>query len=56
MVFDDKTVDEVYLSIVAEVAKATAELRCAQRDLDQASTRLKFVLACIHHLRQRFEE
>ena len=56
MIFDDKTDSEIYASILAEVAKAVAELRCSQRDINQADVRLKFVLAAINHLQQRYEE
>lgn len=56
MIFDDKTDDELYASILAEAAKASAELRCAQRDINQADVRLKFILAAINHLQQRYED
>jgi hypothetical protein len=56
MMFEDKTTEELYLSIVAETAKAIHELKCARGDLNQADIRLKFVLAAIHHLQQRLEE
>jgi hypothetical protein len=55
MIFDDKTNDEIFRSIEAEVAKGLAELRCAKKDLEQAEVRMKFALATIHHLKQRFE-
>lgn len=55
MVFDDKTVVELMTSIEAEVAKASAELRCAKSDLAQAETRLKFVIAITHHLKSRLD-
>jgi uncharacterized membrane protein (DUF2068 family) len=56
MIFDDKTDDEIYASILAEAAKATAELRCARGDINQADVRLKFILAAINHLQKRYEE
>ncbi|MTV59059.1 hypothetical protein GM547_13500 [Streptococcus pneumoniae] len=55
MIFDDKTDDEIFRSIEAEVAKALNELRCAKNDLAQAETRMKFALATIHYLKKRFE-
>ena len=55
MIFDDKTDDEIFRSIEAELAKALAERRCAKKDLDQAEVRMKFALATIHHLKQRYE-
>jgi hypothetical protein len=56
MIFDNKTEEEIYASILAETAKTAAELRCARRDLNQADVRLKFILAAINHLQQRYEE
>ncbi len=56
MIFDDKTDKEIYASILAEAAKAVNELRCSQRDVNQADVRLKFILAAINHLQQRYEE
>lgn len=55
MLFDDKTEDEIYRSILAEAAKAVNELKCARGDLNQADVRLKFILAAINHLQQRYE-
>jgi hypothetical protein len=55
MIFDDKTDNEILRSIEGEVAKAISELRCAKKDLEQAEVRMKFALATIHHLKQRFE-
>jgi len=56
MIFDDKTNDELFRSIEAEVAKALSELRCAKKDLEQAEVRMKFALATIHYLKQRYED
>ena len=56
MIFDDKTDDELYRSILAETAKAVNEIRGGQRDLNQADMRLKFILAAINHLQQRYED
>ena len=53
MIFDTKTLAEIYDSIVAEVAKASAEVRCAKNDLAQAETRMKFVLATMHYLKSK---
>jgi hypothetical protein len=53
MIFDTKTIQEIYDSIVAEVAKASAEIRCAKNDLAQAETRMKFVLATMHYLKNK---
>jgi len=56
MIFDNKTNNEIFRSIEAEVAKALAELRCAKRDLEQAEVRMKFALATVHYLKQRYED
>ena len=56
MIFDNKTDDEIFRSIEAEVAKALSEIRCAKKDLEQADVRMKFALATIHHLKQRYED
>jgi hypothetical protein len=56
MIFDDKTNDEIFRSIEAEIAKALAELRCAKKDLEQAEVRMKFALATVHYLKQRYED
>lgn len=56
MIFDNKTDEELFASILAETAKAAAELRCARGDLNQVDVRLKFILAAINHLQQRYEE
>lgn len=56
MIFDDKTDEEIYASILAEAAKATKELKCARGDLNQVDVRLRFILAAINHLEQRYED
>ena len=56
MIFEDKTNDEIFRSIEGEVAKALAELRCAKKDLEQSQVRMKFALATVHYLRQRYED
>ncbi len=56
MIFDNKTAEEIYASILAEAAKATAELKCARGDLNQADVRLKFILAAVNHLQQRYKD
>jgi hypothetical protein len=44
-VIDSKSTQELNQSIIAELAKATAELRCAKEDIAKVSNRLSFVLA-----------
>jgi hypothetical protein len=41
---DQKTDQELLKSLLAEVAKTTAELKCAQQDLAKAQSRLGFVI------------
>jgi hypothetical protein len=53
MMFDEKPISEIYRSMEAEVAKALSELRCAQNDIAQAETRMKFALAIIHYLKNK---
>jgi hypothetical protein len=50
---DKKTDQEIYLSIVAEAAKAKNELSCAQRDLTKANSRLEFLLVLANTLINR---
>jgi hypothetical protein len=50
---DQKTTDELLKSLLAETAKATNELRCAQADLLKAQNRLSFVLAVANTLIKR---
>lgn len=55
MIFDNKTDEEIFCSIEAETAKALSEIRCAKKDLEQAEVRMKFALATVHYLKQRYE-
>jgi hypothetical protein len=52
-VIDSKTQAELLQSLLAEVAKSTAELRCAQADVAKAQNRLQFALAVINNLIER---
>ena len=52
-ILDNKTDGELLLSILAEVAKATNEVRCASADLVKAQKRLGFVLAVVNTLEER---
>lgn len=56
MIFDDKTDNEIFRSVEAELAKSLNEIRCAKKDLEQAEVRMKFALATIHYLKQRYED
>lgn len=50
---DEKTDLELYQSIIAESAKASAELRSANNDIEKASNRIKFILMLAHKLIDR---
>ena len=56
MIFDSKTDLEILRSIEGEVAKTLSEVRCARKDLEQAEVRMKFALATVHYLKQRYED
>lgn len=40
-------------SLEAEAAKALNELKAAQHDIDKANSRVRFILAVIHILKER---
>jgi hypothetical protein len=52
---DQKTDDELVKSLLAEVAKATNELRCAQADVTKAQSRLQFALVLLNKMIERQE-
>lgn len=56
MIFDNHSEDDIYRSILAEAAKAANELRCSRNDLNQVDVRIRFILAAINHLQQRYED
>lgn len=53
MNFNDLNKQQIMDTLTAECAKALNEVRHAQDDLDKADSRLKFVLALIHNLKER---
>ena len=53
---DQKTDDELVKSLLAEVAKATNELRCAQADVNKAQSRLQFSVAVLNQLIERTKD
>lgn len=53
MNFNDLTSRQVIDTLTAECAKALNEVRHAEEDLDKADSRLKFILALIHNLKER---
>jgi len=52
-VIDSKNDQELLESLLAEVAKATNELRCAKDDLNKIQSRLSFVLAVANTMIRR---
>lgn len=51
--FQDKTQQELLESLLAEVAKATNELRCGERDIRKANGRLQFAVMAINEMINR---
>lgn len=54
-VIDSKTDAELLRSLLAENAKATNEIRCAQGDLAKAQNRMAFTVAILNELIHRQE-
>lgn len=52
----DLPTEDLLKSLEAEIAKALAEIKCSQGDLDKANARLRFSLAVLHTLKDRREE
>lgn len=52
---ETKTEADLLLSLIAEVAKATNELRCSKRDVEKATSRLQFAVMVINILIDRKE-
>lgn len=50
---DSKTDSELYKALIAEVAKANNELKCARADIEKAQNRLGFVLVVLNRLTDR---
>lgn len=53
MNFNDLTTKQIIDTLLAECAKSLNEVRHAKDDLDKADSRLSFILAMIHNLRER---
>jgi len=53
MQLEDYSTSDLLRSLEAECAKALNELRTAQNDVDKANSRLRFILAVIHILKER---
>jgi hypothetical protein len=52
-VLDTKSDKELLESLIAEIAKATNEVKCAQADLSKAQSRIKFLLVMAHTMINR---
>lgn len=52
-VLENKSDQELLDSLVAEIAKSTNEIRCAQNDLSKAQSRLGFALAVLNEMINR---
>lgn len=52
-IVDKKSTDELLKSVLAEIAKAQNELKCAQADQDKAQSRLRFALMVTNKLIER---
>ena len=55
-VLKDKSDKELLLSLLAEIAKAQNELRCARADIEKAQNRIRFVLVLTNELINRKED
>lgn len=51
--FNDRSDSELLRSILAETAKATNEVKCAQADLEKAKNRLSFVVMLTNTILKR---
>jgi hypothetical protein len=52
-ILDNKTDKELLESLVAEIAKAANEIKCARGDIDKAQSRIKFLLVLAHTMIDR---
>jgi len=52
-ILKNKTDLEILDSVLAEVAKSSNEVRCAQQDIVKIQNRLSFVLVLINDLREK---
>lgn len=51
----DKTERQLLESLIAELAKAQNEMKCARGDLEKAQGRQKFLMVVLHELINRSE-
>lgn len=52
-VIENKSDKELIQSLIAEIAKANNELKCARGDVDKAQGRIKFATLLLHKLIER---
>ena len=52
-ILQTKTDQEILQSLLAEIAKATGEIRCARGDIEKAQSRIKFTIVLINELLDR---
>lgn len=52
-VIDNKSDNELLASLIAEIAKAQNEIKCARGDIDKAQSRLKFCLLVANTMIER---
>lgn len=50
---ENKTDKELQQSLIAELAKAINEIKCARGDLEKANGRIKFLMAVVYELMNR---
>ena len=55
-VINNKSDEELHRSLLAEIAKASNEIRCARTDLQKATNRLQFCIAVINDLLDRKDQ
>ena len=52
-VIDSKNDKQLLESLIAEVAKASNEIKCARGDIEKAQSRIKFINMVLHTLIDR---
>jgi hypothetical protein len=52
-ILDDKSDKELLQSLLAEIAKASNELKCARGDIEKAQGRIKFTTMLVNDLIDR---
>lgn len=52
-ILDNKSNQDLLDSLIAEIAKAGNEIRCARRDIEKASSRMAFVTVVANKLIER---